>query len=397
MIAAWAGRIAACLVLATSAPLMRAQQAPASCESMSKTSVPAMAIELPTGGVVIQAASQVNAGEAGREYCRVTGWVRPHDPAGFNINFQINLPTRWNRKAIEFGGAGFDGNVVTAVGSAQRGGDPPILRGYITAGSDSGHSSTLGPTFGLNDEALDNYGSAAIKKTHDVAVALAKARYGAAPEHFYFAGNSKGGHEAMMAAQRYPKDFDGVIAVHPVYNMIGTGLAPVQFAKQIFKKDSSGSYPGFVNRAKGSMLNAAVIAACDEMDGLKDGIVGDPGACKFDPAKVRCASGADEGDSCLSDEQIKSVRAVASRVEFGFPTRNGVSSYPGYPILEGSDWVSNAIGSGPQDFPPRNGILTGAQTIQYWILRDPLADPLKFDLAANWKEIVRASAVVDCQ
>jgi hypothetical protein len=389
------GSTALCIFLMANAPLMRAQQAAAPCASIATWNIPASAVGLPTSGVVIQAAAEMNKGEAGREYCRVTGWIRPVDPAGFNINFQINLPTKWNRKAIEFGGAGFDGNVVSGLGAAQRGGEPPLFYGYITLGSDSGHSSALGPTFGLNDEALENYGAAAIKKTHDVAVALAKARYGAAPEHFYFTGNSKGGHEAMMAMQRYPDDFDGVIAVHPVYAMIGTGLAPVQFAKQIFKKDSAGNYPGFLSRAKGSMLNKAVIEACDEMDGLKDGIISDPGACKFDLAKVRCASGNDEGDGCLSDEQIKSVRAVAARVDFGFPLRNGVNSYPGYPILEGSDWAANAIGANPQDFPPRNGILTGAQTIQYWIMRNPGVDPLKFDPAANWQEVVRASTVLD--
>ncbi|MBZ5624358.1 MAG: tannase/feruloyl esterase family alpha/beta hydrolase [Acidobacteriia bacterium] len=369
-------------------------KAPAGCATLQSLEIPKEALGLPTGGAVIQAATEAGV-EPAKVYCRVTGWIRPVDPSGLNINFQVNLPNGWNHKAVEFGGAGFDGNVVSATGPAQRGGEPPINRGYVTLGSDSGHSSALGPTFALNDEAMENYAAGAIKKTHDVAMLLMKARNGEAPAHFYFAGNSKGGHEAMMAMQRYPADFDGIIAFHPVYNFIGTGLAPVQFAKQIFKTDAAGKFPGFLSRAKGAMLNAAAIEACDEKDGLKDGIISDPGGCRFDLAKLRCPSGGDEGDKCLSDEQIKSVQTVAGRTDFGFPLRNGVSTLPGYPILEGSDWASNAIGASPQDFPPRNGILTGAQTIQYWIMRDPKADPLKFDPAANWKEVARASAVMD--
>ncbi len=373
---------------------LQAQPAPRSCADLQKLNIPAAEVGLPTGGVVIRESAPATSAP-GRAYCRVTGWIRPLDPSGFPINFQVNLPDNWNRKAIHFGGAGFNGNVVTATGPAPRGGEPPLNRGYVTLGSDSGHPAALGPTFGLNDEALENYAHAAIKKVHDVAVALMRARYGAAPEHFYFAGNSKGGHEAMMAMQRYPEDYDGIIAFHPVYNMIGTGLAPVEYAKQIFRAGESGNYPGFLSRAKGAMLNAAVIEACDSNDGLKDGIISDPGACRFDPAKLRCPGGADQGDHCLSDEQIKSVLSVAGTVDFGFPLRNGVSTFPGFPILEGSNWAADAIGASPKDFPPRNGILTGVQTIQFWILRDPLADPLKFEPAAHWKEVVRASSIMD--
>jgi hypothetical protein len=142
-------------------------------------------------------------------------------------------------------------------------------------------------------------------------------------------------------------------------------------------------------------LNAAVVEACDAADGLKDGIVSDPGRCRFDLASVRCPSGGDDGERCLSDEQIKSVQVVATRIDFGMPLRNGVSTFPGFPILEGSDWVSNAMGASPRDFPPRNGILTGAQTIQYWVMKDPRVDPLTFDPAAHWKDVSRASAVLD--
>lgn len=391
-------RITLLLVASTAAfcwqPGALAQNGPAACTALEKLTIPASALGLPTGGLVIREAAVVTSGRE-RAYCRVTGWIRPLDPSGFPINFQINLPDNWNRKAIQFGGAGFNGNVVTATGPAPRGGEPPLNRGYVTLGSDSGHPSVLGPAFGLNDEALVNYAHAAIKKVHDVAVVLIRTRYGSAPEHFYFAGNSKGGHEAMMAAQRYPEDYDGIIAFHPVYNMIGTGLAPVQYAKQIFRTDESGNYPGFLSRDKGAMLNAAVIEACDLTDGLKDGIISDPGACRFDLAKLRCPGGGDQGDHCLSDQQIKSVQTVAGTVDFGFPLRNGVISFPGFPILEGSNWAADAIGPSPKDFPPRNGILTGAQTIKFWILRDLSADPLKFEPAAHWKEVVRASSILD--
>jgi feruloyl esterase len=280
----------------------------------------------------------------------------------------------------------------------------PLALGYVTLGSDGGHKGGPGfdGTFGLNDEALLNYGKLSVKKTHDVAVAIVKARYGAAPQRFYFIGGSQGGHEALDAAARYPGDYDGVVANYPAYDVTMLHLASWNVGKALY--DNGGA--GWIDPAKTKLLTDAVYAACDELDGVKDGIISNVKACdaKFGMAGVkatlRCPDGKDTGDACLSDAQIAAVEKIASPYRPGV-TIAGLEVFPRWAILEGSRFsFGSTLGTRPVPSNPPTGAdallyNAGAATIKYIITRQPQTDPLTFDPTAWKARIQQAAAIMD--
>ena len=160
-------------------------------------------------------------------FCRVLGHIEPTDPKAPPINFEVNLPVEWNGRSVQYGGGGFNGILVTGLGlpPAYPFDTPsPLARGFVTYGTDSGHETKPGEPpqiFALNDEAFENFAHRSYKKVRDAAVALMVRAYGKPPEKMYFMGSSEGGREALTMAQRYPDDFDGILARVPVINWVG--------------------------------------------------------------------------------------------------------------------------------------------------------------------------------
>jgi hypothetical protein len=388
------------LAAGTLLPAGGAHAAVQDCASLDGLTIPAQAIGLRTGGAVVTSSAEASTPVA---HCEANGRIDPVDPTAPPINFRVNLPVDWNRKAFQFGGGGFNGSVVTATGSAPSAppGTPgPLARGYTTMGSDSGHSGG-NASFALNREALINFGYAQMKKTKDVATALMRAYYGRGPGRVYFAGSSQGGREALTVAQRFPRDYDGVISRVPVLNFTALQLAGNRMGALTL--DAVG---GWMNAAKQSLLTNATFAACDAGDGLADGIISRYEDCRFDPAMLRCEGGADSGDLCLSDAQIAAVRTLHSPLRFGYPLANGVRFYPGWPTgHEAASWSFWVMGSAPppavQPPGPAPGgaaiINFGAQTIRYFIAQDPNLQTYDFDHnSPRWqRRIQEVSAIVD--
>jgi feruloyl esterase len=303
------------------------------------------------------------------------------------------------------GGGGFDGAVVTGLGGASNQvptAPTPLAQGYATLGSDSGHEGTgFDGAFALNEEALANFGHLQVKKTHDVGAYLIKLRYGVAPRHSYFIGGSQGGHEALIAAQKYPADFDGVVSLYPAYNITLLHLGANHFAKALYKTRESWIGP---NKVK--TLVAAVYAACDGLDGIEDRIISDVPRCNrvFTMETVRttlrCAGGIDSGDSCLSDAQIAVVDAINSPFSLSFPVAGGLTTFPKWPILDGATFLSNTLGSTPvPSFPPAAGdafqYRPSDATIRYIITRNLTLNTLTFDPTPWAARIVEMSAIID--
>jgi len=189
-----------CLVLvsALASPVMA--QAAQPCANLAGVMIPANAIGLPTTGASVTSAADTTT--ANGAFCKVLGAIHPVDAKAPDILFQLNLPANWNGKALQMGGGGYNGRLVT--GEDGRFPDPkkplPLGQGYATFGSDSGHETKPGEdaaAFAANEEALRNFGGDQLKKTHDVALALIKQHYGQAPRRMYFQGNSQGGHEGF--------------------------------------------------------------------------------------------------------------------------------------------------------------------------------------------------------
>lgn len=292
------------------------------------------------------------------EFCKVLGHIKPVDPAAPSINFQVNLPKVWNGRSFQHGGGGFNGVLVN--GLAQVRGAPfdkpaPLALGFATVGTDSGHQNKPGvpiQEFATNEESFINFAHASYKKVRDVSAALMKAAYGKSPEKMYFGGSSEGGREAITMAQRYPTDFNGVIARVPVINWTGLMHIGITNGLPIMHNDATG---GWINAAQTKQVHDAVLIACDALDGLKDGIVGDPVACR---AKL------DINTLPLSAAKIAAIKTLHSPLTYPFPLANGVMHYPARgPSAEAlptlgvngpmGGWGSWWTGAAPTSFPTR--------------------------------------------
>jgi len=388
----------------------------ASCASLAGMTIAAGRIGLPTQGATVASATPVADGAGGArlgDYCQVRGTIAPVDPAAPVINFAVNLPEQWNRKAIHFGGGGFDGPLIDGTEPVRFGPDgkpAPLALGYATFGDDSGHqsSSITDAKFAVNDEALANYGGNALKKTHDVAMALIQARYGSAPAHAYFLGTSTGGRDALLHIQRWPADYDGVIANEPALNYSGTRLSNLAVGRALYTNGGA----GWMNLAKTLLVQKTVLAACDKLDGAADGIVSNVESCRQLNAQIlaslRCAGGADSGDTCLSDPQLATVRAIESPLEFTqYTLANGVRRAGGYNLLEGAlvagPFTTRDLGTRPTPGNPAtsadaNMYVTGDQWAKYFVTRDAAFDSLTLDPLdpGSWTARVQAvSALTD--
>lgn len=277
------------------------------------------------------------------EILGVLGHIRPVDPNAPNIRFQLNLPANWNNKIMMFGGGGYNGTIPSPQGNVPAGPadqPTPLGRGYATFASDSGHQAgALGSrdgSFGVNDEALRNFASDALKKTRDTALHLIKARYATeGPRKAYFAGGSTGGREALAVVQRWPDDWNGAIVLYPAWNAATLDLAFGRITRALAQP---GAYP---NAAKRRALFDASMQACDTLDGVKDGLISNVAACNasFDPATatlngapLRCAGGGDTGDNCLSDPQIAALKVYNAPIQFAYPLGSGETQYPGFNV-----------------------------------------------------------------
>src|SRR5580765_1180053 len=215
-------------------------------------------------GTTITSAAIVAAEKTTPEYCRVDGHVAT---PGNTVSFRLGLPASWNGKFYFAGVGGFAGTIGTLT--------PGLEKGYASASTDTGHQGAVtDASWALNNPAkrIDF----AYRGTHVTAVAtkaLSEAYYGSAPRHAYFDGCSNGGRQALLEAQRYPDDFDGIIAGDPSFGTLG------QLRRTMVYQTLLSSPDHFVSAAKITLLANAVMNQCDVLDGLKDGVITDPRAC----------------------------------------------------------------------------------------------------------------------
>jgi len=297
-------------------------------------------------------------------YCKVTGTIVP------SLNFEIRLPSSWNGKLYYGGGGGYDGFIPEPVVE-------PLAQGYAEVASDSGHQGDgMSAAFVLNDpHAAELFGSGAVPAVMATALKVVVAAYGTPPGKSYFEGCSTGGQEALMAVQRNPTLFDGVIARAPGFNWVGFNGAFHRIAEAL-------AAPGAqFTAAKTALLARHVRQACDKLDGVVDGIVANPAACTAQVANVaalRCAVGSDTGDTCLSDAQLAVVNTWTSDATF-----QGRTTYlaKGYNLTGNEDDPMNfgiwATGNG--DLKTAGHYVMQDTAVKYYLARDAAADSLAYE------------------
>ncbi|HOB96681.1 MAG TPA: tannase/feruloyl esterase family alpha/beta hydrolase [Aquabacterium sp.] len=422
--AAAAALLAGCASTAGNAPLSLGSDPATACVALTAP-VPASAIragDVPSGAATIDSATWMAAtplavAERGPTpaarvtpatpaFCRILGRIAPVDPAAPPIQFQVNLPAQWNGRSVQYGGGGFNGVLINALGlpPAQRFDTPsPLAQGFVTVGTDSGHQNKPGEppqAFALNDEALLNFAHASYKKVRDVSVAIAQRAYGQAPARLYFVGSSEGGREGLTMAQRYPEAFDGIFSRVPVIHWTGLQHAGLRDGLATVGE-------GWIKPAQVQAVHKAVLAACDSADGLADGIVSDPVGCRqrFRVGQLQCAGAA--ADDCLTAPQVAAVRTLHAPLDFPFALANGLRQYPGRgPSGEGlpangptGGWGAWWLGSAAPAFPPvpANGIawFYGAGAIQYFYAQNPNADLKTYKPENHQARVQQVSALMD--
>jgi Tannase and feruloyl esterase len=404
----------AALSIYSSNAAAQSPQAP-DCAKLVGLQLPAAQIGLPSSGARISTATleaDKDGSGAAREYCKVLGQIDSVDKAAQPIQFQINLPKTWNSKALHYGGGGFNGTVVTGLlpyATAPVNVPTPLANGYVTFGSDSGHASRIlfDGSFGSNEEQFVNFAQAQVKKVVDTAKWLIQAHYGIKPRYTYFVGASQGGHEAFDAAQRYPADYEGVVAAYPAYNPMLMHMGSQAMVRAIYGNAFNKPSTTWVNPAKIKLLTTAVMQACDGLDGLTDGIVSNVSACqKTFPiqtvrTQLRCVGGADTGDTCLSDVQIETIAKIASPAQFGFAFEGGDTQYPQWPLLEGSPFTQNHLGQANMAVEPFTAPANAFQlkpatgNIRGFVTRDSKFDTLAFEPKDWQSRIQELSKVID--
>jgi hypothetical protein len=275
-------------------------------------------------------ATVIPASASAPEHCRVSLMVAPE------INIEVNLPTAWNGRLYMFGNGGWAGESFSAPGrvaNRARG----LNAGFVTAATDTGHSaaSEPGASFAVNRQKLLDFGFRSLHVTAEAAKLMARAYYGAGPSKSYYDGCSQGGRQGLILAQRFPNDFDGIIAGAPALNNTGTQLTRAYWMQGL----AANPFPA----AKLGLLADRVYEQCDAKDGLKDGLIDDPRRCDFKAARdlPRCAEGSDQAD-CFTAAEIAAVERIHSDV-----MSQGKRYFPGWPVgaeIAGPNGQSGWIG-----------------------------------------------------
>jgi hypothetical protein len=305
--------------------------------------------------------------------CRVTGILHPSSDSV--IRFEVWLPeSDWNQRYLGVGNGGFAGSI----GYQSLAGN--LKRGFATAGSDAGHQATGEDASWAyqHPEKIKDFGWRAVHLTAQRAKDIIKTYYAKPASKSYFDSCSDGGREALMEAQRFPEDYDGILAGAPANawtHLISSGMSITQ--------QTMSDPAGYISNLKLPAVQRASLAACDASDGVKDGFLSDPAKCHFDPSVLLCK----EQDSidCLTKAQVHSLEAFYGGGKDG----QGKSFFPGYVMGDETGWSDWVLGNGP-------GASSGVQYVQnyfrYMVTDDPKWNILTADVGSSLQEAVKKTA-----
>jgi feruloyl esterase len=326
-------RLAAAFILLFSGATAYAENA---CESLTAAKIPNTTITFArtvAAGAFNGPPEPKSGSELARLYkslpafCRVVAEAKPTSDS--DIKLEVWLPVSgWNGKLEGIGVGGFAGSIDNIQLATS------VKAGYAATATDTGHtgSSPVDAAWAMgHPEKIIDYGHRGIHEMTRVAKTVIAAYYSKPPQHSYFAGCSGGGREGLIEAQRYPDDYDGILAGAPA-NDFTSLLASFAYDMQVLTMDSA----SFIPPAKIPTIAAAVNAACDEADGVHDGILNDPRQCHFDPATIQCK--AEDSDKCLTAAQATALKKLYA----GTPDSKGHMVYPGY--LPGAEEGQNGWG-----------------------------------------------------
>lgn len=357
-------RILAGLLFAFAASAVAIAQSASTAASTRMSCDRVASLRLPD--VKINEATAVAASSAGAlraAHCRVSGVI------GSEIRFSLLLPDTWNGKFVMGGGGGF-------VGTVQNQAQAALNLGYATVGTDTGHQGGLtDASWALNNlERQVNFGYLGVHRTAEVAKAIVRSYYGANENRSYFSGCSNGGRQALMEAQRFPDDFDGIVAGAPALDFVGIAAQFLKDIQAVFPSAGS-TAPMFAAETLKS-VETQIVEACDAVDGVKDGLMEDPRRCKVDVGALKG----------LTDVQRTALKKVYAET----PGKEG-AIYPAQPFGGEGDnggWSTWITGLGKPVTPegPSLRFAFGTQFFKFLVFSNPAWDYTRYDVANARKD-----------
>jgi hypothetical protein len=320
-------------------------------------------------------------------YCRVEGVMNHRtgaDGQPYGIGFSLALPEGWNGDFMMQGGGGGNGIIYEPLGTVAAGDRPGLARGFAVATNDTGHKSKGGSfdfSFQKDQQAMLDFSYQANAEVALMSKQIIAVYYGKTAAYSYFAGCSTGGREGMILSQRWPTVFNGIISGDPAMR---TGLSNLAIGpwtavayNHVAPTDASGKpqLAQAVTDADRKLVIDQLLKDCDKLDGVADGLINNPMACKFDPAELTCKSGQTTG--CLSPEKVTAIQTVFS----GPKTSHGIQVYPGYLYDTGI-----TAESGPGLLHPGGGMFgppSAAMTVDVDTLAMRAANPLADSMSTN--------------
>jgi feruloyl esterase len=329
-------------------------EAAGSCESL-------LELKLPATTIAFAALDTASDPRPLPDSCRVAATLRPS--ADSEIKMEIWMPaSNWNGRYQAVGNGAFNGTINRGAMAAA------LARRYAVSSTDTGHTGG-GAGFALgHPEKVIDFGWRAVHETAAASKRIIAAYYGGAPKVSYFNGCSAGGRQAMKAAQRFPADFDGIIAGAPGLDWTGRAAQAVRIAKHLEQNESAR-----LGQAQRQLLHDAVLASCDLLDGVKDGVLENPKRCTFDPGVLEC-KGSDQ-TSCLTPPQVETARMIYSAA-VNPQTKRAISGLERGSELGWTDlgWTASARATGLDQF-------------RFLVFADPAWTIQRFNFASD---IVRA-------
>jgi feruloyl esterase len=339
--------------------------APSGCAQLTNLRLPDIHI---TSAEPVPAAG---SGTVRAAHCRVNGVV------GYEIRFTLLLPDNWNGKFFMGGGGGF-------VGTIQNSAEASVNAGFATSGTDTGHQGGItDASWALNHpERQINFGYLGVHRTAEASKAIIASYYGKPASRHYFSGCSRGGGQAFMEAQRFPADFDGIVAGAPAFDWTGLAAQNVSNAQAVFPDPATLTTPMFtLDELK--TVEARVLEACDANDGIKDGVLDDPRQCRFDVNTLPLSE--------AKKQALKKLYAATTNREGEIypPQPYGGEGQPaGWPA-----WITGGGPPLPGQKAPTLRFAFGTDIFKYLVFNDPNWDYSKYDLS-NWKKDTALAATV---
>lgn len=352
------------LVALAHAPSLHAN---AACADLGKIALPNATITLaqavgaglfapPSDG----AQAAVGAADAARTlpaFCRVAATLKPTPDS--DIKIEVWMPAAgWNGKLQAVGNGAFSGSIAyPAMMTA-------LARGYATSSTDTGHVGNTGSFATGHPEKVIDFAWRAVHEMTIASKTIIARYYESAPKFSYWNGCSAGGRQAMKEAQRFPADFDGIVAGAPGLDWTGRAAQAVRVAKALEKSDAARLSP-----PQAQLLHRAAVQACDALDGLTDGLIADPRRCAFDPAVLQCRRS--DAVACLTSAQVETARLMYSAVVNPKTTRPIAGLAPGSEL----GWTQLGWSASAR--------ATGLDQFRFIVFNDPAWDVQKFDVDSD--------------